>query len=86
MHAICSRPPTPGVQGGLLSSNLQLTTLCSGRQFKALDFHRIFDSMSKPAFVFDGRNILDHSALQVLRILCPSLQGCVRFNFCLCNY
>eukprot|EP00802_Teleaulax_amphioxeia_P013195 Tamp_13244.p1 GENE.Tamp_13244~~Tamp_13244.p1 ORF type:complete len:480 (+),score=101.93 Tamp_13244:73-1440(+) len=34
------------------------------RQFKALDFQRIHDAMSKPAFIFDGRNILDHSALQ----------------------
>jgi hypothetical protein len=69
------------VLGGLPSSNLQLTTLFSARQFKALDFQRIFDSMSKPAFIFDGRNILDHSALQVLHILCPSLQGSVCFNF-----
>jgi len=28
-------------------------------EFKTLDFARIFSSMSKPAFVFDGRNILD---------------------------
>ncbi len=31
--------------------------------FKSLDYKKIFDSMSKPAFVFDGRNILDHKAL-----------------------
>ncbi len=28
-----------------------------------LDYGRIFRSMQKPAFVFDGRNILDHEAL-----------------------
>ncbi len=28
-------------------------------EFKALDFKKIYRSMSKPAFVFDGRNILD---------------------------
>jgi len=28
-----------------------------------LDYERIFASMVKPAFVFDGRNILDHKAL-----------------------
>ena len=28
-------------------------------EFKELDFKRIFDSMQKPAFLFDGRNILD---------------------------
>ena len=31
--------------------------------YKGLDFARIFASMSKPAFVFDGRNILDHQKL-----------------------
>jgi UDPglucose 6-dehydrogenase len=28
-----------------------------------LDFERIFRSMEKPAFIFDGRNILDHKKL-----------------------
>ena len=31
--------------------------------FKELDYKRIFDSMEKPAFIFDGRNILDQEAL-----------------------
>ena len=30
--------------------------------YQALDFQRIYDSMEKPAFIFDGRNILDHRA------------------------
>ena len=33
-------------------------------EFKTLDFTRLFNSMLKPAFVFDGRNILDHDALR----------------------
>jgi UDPglucose 6-dehydrogenase len=32
-------------------------------QFSELDYKRIFESMVKPAFVFDGRNILDHQKL-----------------------
>jgi UDPglucose 6-dehydrogenase len=28
--------------------------------YRNLDFPKIFDSMAKPAFIFDGRNILDH--------------------------
>jgi UDPglucose 6-dehydrogenase len=32
--------------------------------YKTLDWQRIFDSMQKPAFVFDGRNILDKNALR----------------------
>jgi UDPglucose 6-dehydrogenase len=28
--------------------------------YRHLDFRKIFDGMAKPAFIFDGRNILDH--------------------------
>lgn len=31
--------------------------------FAELDYKRLFDSMEKPAFIFDGRNILDHKKL-----------------------
>ena len=33
-------------------------------EFKALDFQRIHDSMQQPAFLFDGRNLLDLAALR----------------------
>ena len=32
-------------------------------QFTKLDYNKIFELMIRPAFIFDGRNILDHSAL-----------------------
>jgi UDPglucose 6-dehydrogenase len=32
-------------------------------QFRSLDYRKIYDSMKKPAFIFDGRNILDHDEL-----------------------
>ena len=32
-------------------------------QYKELDYQAIFASMVKPAFIFDGRNILDHKRL-----------------------
>jgi UDPglucose 6-dehydrogenase len=32
-------------------------------EFKTYDWKRIYDSMMKPAFIFDGRNILDHKKL-----------------------
>ena len=35
-------------------------------EYTKLDYARIFDLMEKPAFVFDGRNILDHEALFAL--------------------
>jgi UDPglucose 6-dehydrogenase len=33
-------------------------------EYKTLDFSKIFDSMMKPSFVFDGRNILDVDVLR----------------------
>ena len=32
--------------------------------FKTLDWERVHAGMSQPAFVFDGRNILDHKLLR----------------------
>jgi UDPglucose 6-dehydrogenase len=32
-------------------------------EFKELDWQKIYDSMLKPAFVFDGRNVLDENKL-----------------------
>ncbi len=34
--------------------------------YRKLDYRRIFDAMVKPAFLFDGRNILDHEALYAI--------------------
>ncbi|MEW6440483.1 MAG: UDP binding domain-containing protein [bacterium] len=31
--------------------------------YRDLDYQRIFESMAQPAFLFDGRNILDHRKL-----------------------
>lgn len=33
-------------------------------EFKTYDYSKIYKNMVKPSFVFDGRNILDHKALQ----------------------
>lgn len=32
-------------------------------EFITLDYNKIYDSMMKPAYIFDGRKILDHQAL-----------------------
>jgi UDPglucose 6-dehydrogenase len=32
-------------------------------EYRTLNYHAIFDVMEKPAFIFDGRNILDHQKL-----------------------
>ena len=33
-------------------------------EFKSYDYQKMFDAMPKPAFIFDGRNILDHAKLR----------------------
>ena len=38
--------------------------------FKTLDYQRIYDSMQKPAFIFDGRNIADIPKLQAIGFQC----------------
>jgi UDPglucose 6-dehydrogenase len=37
--------------------------LTEWKEYRDLDFRRIYESMAKPAFLFDGRNHLDHPAL-----------------------
>ena len=32
-------------------------------EFKTLDYQKIFEGMNKPAFIFDGRLMLDHKSL-----------------------
>jgi len=41
-----------------------LAILTEWDEFKELDYEKIYASMMKPAFVFDGRNILDHDKLR----------------------
>ena len=41
-----------------------IAVLTEWDMFKTLDYQKIYEAMEKPAFVFDGRNILDHSALR----------------------
>jgi UDPglucose 6-dehydrogenase len=41
-----------------------LCVLTEWDEFKTLDWKRVYDTMVKPPFIFDGRNILDHDALR----------------------
>ena len=40
-----------------------LALMTDWAEYKTLDYARIYERMSKPAFVFDGRNCLDHRRL-----------------------
>jgi len=41
-----------------------LLVLTEWDEYKSLDFQAIYDSMIKPAWIFDGRNLLDHQLLR----------------------
>ena len=43
-----------------------IAILTEWKSFASLDYERIFESMRKPAFIFDGRNILDHKKLHAI--------------------
>jgi UDPglucose 6-dehydrogenase len=41
-----------------------IAVLTEWDEFKTYDYKRIYESMAKPAFIFDGRNLLDHEAMR----------------------
>ena len=41
-----------------------IAVLTEWDEFKTYDWQKIYDGMLKPAFVFDGRNILNKEALE----------------------
>ena len=43
-----------------------IAVLTEWDEFKTYDWRRIYKNMQKPAFVFDGRNILDRKALETI--------------------
>ncbi len=43
-----------------------IAILTEWEEFKGYDWQRIYDNMQKPAFVFDGRNILDKKELEAI--------------------
>jgi len=75
MKYTCKISPdtTPGLDEAIITETDVYAT-CDGShaiailtewdEFKTLDYERIYKTMSKPAFIFDGRNILDHDALR----------------------
>ena len=40
-----------------------IAVLTDWKEFRSLDYKKIYESMEKPAFIFDGRNLLDHQSL-----------------------
>jgi UDPglucose 6-dehydrogenase len=50
-----------------------LCILTEWDEFKTLDYQKIFDNMQKPAFVFDGRNIVDSEKLREIGFIVYSI-------------
>jgi UDPglucose 6-dehydrogenase len=40
-----------------------IAVLTEWKEFKDLDYQKLYDNMLKPSFIFDGRNLLDHQKL-----------------------
>jgi UDPglucose 6-dehydrogenase len=51
-------------------------------EFRSLDYERIYSIMYKPAYIFDGRNILDHDRLKKIGFI---VQGIGKANFTISN-
>jgi len=51
------------VESAILDAHA-LVVITEWDEFKNYDYNSIFEKMKKPAFVFDGRNILDHGKLE----------------------
>jgi UDPglucose 6-dehydrogenase len=63
-----------------------IAILTEWSQYTQLDYERIYTSMVKPAFIFDGRNLLDHKKLyeigfNVYPIGKPPLTRLVKYGF-----
>uniref|UniRef100_A0A0D9XZ07 UDP-glucose 6-dehydrogenase n=1 Tax=Leersia perrieri TaxID=77586 RepID=A0A0D9XZ07_9ORYZ len=50
-----------------------LCILTEWDEFKTLDYQKIFDNMQKPAFVFDGRNVVDPEKLREIGFIVYSI-------------
>lgn len=64
---------TPGLEESVITETCPyeackdshaVCVLTEWKEFKDYDYTKIFDSMSKPAFIFDGRNIMDFEGLR----------------------
>ena len=49
-----------------LAGRRVVVVLTEWDEFSTLDFDRVFRGMKKPAFAFDGRNILPHERLRAI--------------------
>jgi UDPglucose 6-dehydrogenase len=64
---------TPNLEASIITAP-DVASACEGAHaiailtewdmFKTLDYEAIYETMAKPAFIFDGRNILDHNRLR----------------------
>jgi hypothetical protein len=72
----------------LCSSALQAThgahgvlVLTEWDEFRDLDFAKVYQDMQKPAWIFDGRNVLDMAKLKSLGFTCIALESHIRFRW-----
>lgn len=52
-----------------------IAVLTEWDEFVTYDWQRIYDSMQKPAFVFDGRNVLNKAELENIGFVFKGIGG-----------
>lgn len=50
-----------------------MVILTEWEEFKHYDYEKIWETMVKPAFIFDGRNILDHERMRAMGFIVYAL-------------
>jgi hypothetical protein len=73
------RPPTPPPwqvskdHVECVNNAHAICVLTEWDEFKSYDYQALYNTMVKPAFIFDGRNILDHAALREIGFIVYAL-------------
>ena len=55
-------------------------------EYKELNYEKIYQAMAKPAFIFDGRNHLNHDNTWWFAYYCSRLGNCSIYIYCVLGY
>lgn len=56
-----------------MKDSYAIAILTEWDEFKTYEWHKVYEKMQKPAYIFDGRNILDHSELHKIGFIVKSI-------------
>lgn len=56
-----------------MKDSFAIAVITEWDEFKTYDWEKVFENMQKPAYIFDGRNILDHDALRKIGFIVKAI-------------